>query len=429
MPTTLSLPTTAHSPLPGHANGHCGRKGRAYGAPNPIFTASYSGFLNTDTTNVLSGSPSLTSLATQVSPVGNYAITAGPGSLSATNYSFSFIDGNLTIASVQLTVSGITASNKPYDGTIVAAIHTASAALQGAVPGDDVTLNTAGASGAFSDPAIGTNKTVFISGLTLGGSSTNNYSLLQPTATADIMPAGLTVSGILAVSKVYDGSTNATLILTNAALAGVMSGEDVTLDTTNAVGAFADPTAGTNKTVTVSGLALLGADAGKYTLTQPTTNADITPATLTPSVTVASKVYDGTTAATITGRSLSGIVGSDDVSLGASGSAAFADKNAGTGKPVNITLLSLSGSAATNYVLSADTATTSADITPLPITVTADPKTKVFGDSDPVFTYQVSRRVARLAATPSSATLARVPGENVGAYAILQYNLSAGSQL
>ena len=173
---------------------------------------------------------------------------------------------------------------------------------------------------------------------------------------------------------------------------------------------------------------LLGADAGKYTLTQPTTNADITPATLTPSVLVASKVYDGTMVATITNRSLSGIVGSDDVSLGTSGSAAFADKNAGTGKTVNITLLSLSGSAATNYLLSAATATASADITPLPITVTANPKTKVFGSSDPIFTYQVTS--GSLAGGDFFfGSLARVQGENVGAYAIQQYNLAAGGNL
>jgi hypothetical protein len=308
----------------------------------------------------------------------------------------------------------------------VAAIHTDDAALQGDVLGDDVTLNTAGASGAFADPAVGTNKTVFITGLTLEGTGAANYSLLQPTATADIVPQGLAVTGIMAVSKVYDGSTNAPLILTNAALAGVMNGEDVTLDTNNAVGVFADPTAGTNKMVTVSGLALLGVDADKYTLTQPTTNADILPATLTPSVTVASKVYDATIAATITDRSLSGIVGSDDVSLGSSGSAAFADQNAGRGKTVNITLLSLSGSAATNYVLSTDTTTTTADITPLPITVTADPKTKAFGDSDPVFTYQVSSG-SLLGGDFFFGNLSRSPGENIGTYAILRYNLSAGA--
>jgi hypothetical protein len=89
------------------------------------------------------------------------------------------------------------------------------------------------------------------------------------------------VAGIEAQNKVYDRTTSATLIVSNALLVGVLGGDTVTLDTTNAVGVFADKSVGTDKLVTVSGLTLLGADAAKYTLTQPTTNADITAASLT----------------------------------------------------------------------------------------------------------------------------------------------------
>src|SRR5207249_1028519 len=63
---------------------------RAYGAANPAFTASYSGFVNGDTAAVLSGSPSLTTTATASSPASAYTITAAPGTLSATNYTFAF---------------------------------------------------------------------------------------------------------------------------------------------------------------------------------------------------------------------------------------------------------------------------------------------------------------------------------------------------
>jgi hypothetical protein len=59
----------------------------------------------------------------------------------------------------------------------------------------------------------------------------------------------LTVVGILASDKVYDGTTNAMLVLTNAALAGNLDGTNVVLRTTNATGAFADPHVGINKTV------------------------------------------------------------------------------------------------------------------------------------------------------------------------------------
>jgi hypothetical protein len=112
-----------------------------------------------------------------------------------------------------------------------------------------------------------------------------------------------------------------------------------------------DKNIGAGKTVTATGLSLGGAAAGNYQLaaTSATTTADITPATLTGSVTASSKTYDGTTAATIATRTLGGVMGSDDASL-VGGTATFNDKNAGTGKTVTATGLSLSG---------ADAATTS----------------------------------------------------------------------
>src|SRR5581483_4438898 len=78
---------------------------RLYGTTNPVFTASYSGFVNNETTSVLSGSPSLTTTAVSNSPVGSYTITAGAGTLSANNYSFTTTNGTLTIGQASLLVS------------------------------------------------------------------------------------------------------------------------------------------------------------------------------------------------------------------------------------------------------------------------------------------------------------------------------------
>jgi hypothetical protein len=72
----------------------------SYGGPLPTFTASYSGFVNGEGREVLTGSPSLTTTAIANSPVGNYPITAAQGSLSALNYGFAFVNGNLNIYSV-----------------------------------------------------------------------------------------------------------------------------------------------------------------------------------------------------------------------------------------------------------------------------------------------------------------------------------------
>ena len=70
---------------------------RSYAKTNPLFSASYSGFISPDTASVLKGNPSLTTTATSNSIAGSYPIVATNGTLSATNYSFTFVNGTLTI--------------------------------------------------------------------------------------------------------------------------------------------------------------------------------------------------------------------------------------------------------------------------------------------------------------------------------------------
>ena len=304
------------------------------------------------------------------------------------NYSVSFFNNTSgVITAAALTVSGITAHDKTYDGTTTATLNTGGAALLGAVSGDAVTLNTAGAAGAFASASVGTAQTVFITGLTLNGASAPNYSLTQPTTTASITPAGLTVAGVAALDKVYDGTTNATLVVSNAALVGVVSGDNVSLDTTNAAGAFADKTVGTHKTVTITGLALLGPAAGQYSLTQPTTNADISAAGLTVTgLTATDKVYDGTRAATLNlaAAALSGVVSNDAVTLDtASAAGAFAQAAAGAHQTVTVTGLTILGPDAGNYALSPPAPT--ASITPATVTPTVTVAGKTY-DGTPAAT-------------------------------------------
>src|SRR5207247_907042 len=56
---------------------------KVYGQPNPAFSASYSGFVNGDTSASLGGTLTFTTLATAASPVGNYGVT--PGGLTSGN--------------------------------------------------------------------------------------------------------------------------------------------------------------------------------------------------------------------------------------------------------------------------------------------------------------------------------------------------------
>jgi hypothetical protein len=78
----------------------------------------------------------------------------------------------------------------------------------------------------------------------------------------------------------------------------------------------------------------------------------------------------------------------------------------------------------TNYTLGFVTKDLS--ITPRPIGITADAKSKVYGNADPAFTYQLTS--GNLIGTDVIAgTLTRAPGENVGTYAIGQGTVTAGA--
>ncbi|QEL17930.1 YDG domain-containing protein [Limnoglobus roseus] len=288
----------------------------------------------------------------------------------AGNYSLNQPTTTATITAAMLTVSGITAGNKVYDATTAAALDKTGAMLVGVFGGDMVTLMTSGATGAFSSKNVANGIGVTISGLTIGGTDSGNYVLTQPATMANITPATLTVTGVTAGDKVYDATTNAVVNASGAVLAGVLGSDTVSLDKTMPTGTFATKNVGSNIAVTVGGLAIGDTDAGNYVLTQPTTMANITPATLTVNnVTASDKVYDATTAASVnaSGAVLVGVLGADTVGLVSSAVAgSFANKNAGTGIMVTVAGLTLDGTDAGNYVLTQPT--TMANITPATLT-------------------------------------------------------------
>ena len=183
--------------------------------------------------------------------------------------------GTVEIAQKPVTVSGITANDKVYDGTTVAELNTDSASIGGKVGNDDVTIDVANATGTFDTKNVGTGKTVTITDITLGGNDAGNYTLSSDsaTATADITAKTVTVSGITASNKVYDGNTSATIETSGAAISDIVGNDDVTIDVANATGTFDTKNVGTDKTVTITGIALGGADKDNYTLTSDSANA------------------------------------------------------------------------------------------------------------------------------------------------------------
>ena len=111
---------------------------------------------------------------------GNYSISAGQTSTA-----------NITAKS--LTVLGITASNKTYDGNTVSTLDASSVTYSGIISGD--TFNGTYI-GAFSDKNVGSGKTVTITS-SYSGADVSNYSVTnQSSTTANITAKALIVSGI-----------------------------------------------------------------------------------------------------------------------------------------------------------------------------------------------------------------------------------------
>jgi sugar lactone lactonase YvrE len=77
-----------------------------YGAPLPTYIASITGYVNQDSSAVISGAPTLSISPAAPSAAGSYRITVGKGSLMASNYTFALVNGTLTIGKAAATVSG-----------------------------------------------------------------------------------------------------------------------------------------------------------------------------------------------------------------------------------------------------------------------------------------------------------------------------------
>lgn len=143
---------------------------------------------------------------------GEYDVTFGGVTLNETkdttgNYVVSeTTNGKLTIKPREVTVSGIKAEDKTYDGTTKATLDFSNVTINDAVDGDDLTVS---AEGMFEDANVGTDKNVTLSGMTLGGESAANYTLAaegqQTKATASISALDVTVKIVGASNTaVYD---------------------------------------------------------------------------------------------------------------------------------------------------------------------------------------------------------------------------------
>jgi hypothetical protein len=268
------------------------------------------------------------------------------------NYSVSYVPNTNGEITAKALTAAISAGDKVYDGNDNATVSASIAG--GLVIGDEVTVTAA--NGKFADKHVGQNKQVTAS-ISKSGDDAANYTVnATAQTTADITAAQLVIA-IAAPDKVYDGKRNAQV--SASILSGLVRGDDVTVAATN--GLFDDKNVGTNKAVTAS-VSKSGDDAANYTANASAqTTAAITALGIDGSFTAAGKTYDGSDAATVTGRSLDGVLAGDQVTL-AGGTARFNNKNVGTDKTVTLNGATLAGTDAANYRLD-KVATAKADIT------------------------------------------------------------------
>lgn len=122
-------------------------KSRSYGEANPAFTTTVSGFVNGETaaTAGVTGSGSASTTATTTTNPGTAVITAGAGSLAASNYSFTnLVNGTLTItpAASNINNQALTTINNAISNVTTGNTKTGTFSGGGTTTINTLTLNT-----------------------------------------------------------------------------------------------------------------------------------------------------------------------------------------------------------------------------------------------------------------------------------------------
>jgi ELWxxDGT repeat protein/autotransporter-associated beta strand protein len=152
---------------------------RPYGAPDPAFTASFTGFVNGDRPSALAGTLVFRTTATSASHVGTYSIT--PGGLASANYKIAFIGSTLTVTPVPLTVAADNKSMR-YGRTM----PPLTASFTGLVNGDTPSTFSVGPN---APPILSTVPATSPAGsytITIRGASDPDYSIIFVNGTLTI---------------------------------------------------------------------------------------------------------------------------------------------------------------------------------------------------------------------------------------------------
>src|SRR4029077_15611667 len=214
---------------------------KAYGAALPALTASYSGFVNGDTSASLTTPPILATTATAASHVSGNPYTITASGAADSDYTISYVVGTLSVTPVALT---ITADNqtKAYGASLPAL----TASYSGFVNGDNsASLTTQPTLATTATPAshVAGNPYVIIA----SGAVDADYTISYVAGTLTVTPVALTITAD-AKTKAY----GAALPALTASYSGFVNGDTAASLTTQ-------PTLATTATA--------ASQVGSYTIT------------------------------------------------------------------------------------------------------------------------------------------------------------------
>ncbi len=374
----------------------------AYAGGNGV---SYNGFVNGETAAVLGGAIGYNGSSQGAVNTGNYTII--PGGLTSANYNFDYRNGTLSIVPSGANV--ITFNNQvtgatlllTYGNPVVDASAVASSGLAVSYASSNPAVAQVNASGQVQLLAAGT-ATITASQPGDG----NHTAATQVSFTISIQQKALTVTANN-FNKTYNAMayTGGNGVSYNGFVNG--ENEQALQGTLTYIG-----TAVGAKDVGSYFISPTGYTSGNYAITYQDGSLTITKASLTITAQAKSKVYgDADPALTY---ATSGLVGTDAITGALS---RVVGENAGTYAIGQGTI-----NAGANYSISYVPA--SFNIGTKTLTISAQAKSKVYGDADPALTYTTSGLVGTDVVTGA---LSRVVGENAGAYAIGQGTLNAGA--
>ena len=164
-----------------------GNRTQNYGTPVGSSSVSYNGFITGENAGNLITAPTVTSALGSIVNVGTYAGNYVPDGGASNNYSFHYINGDLTVTKAQLIA---TANSQTI--TYGSAVPTGSVSYGGFVNGEDESVIDTQASAASANTGI-KNAGYYAGNYTASGASDNNYNFTYATGSLAINKALLLV--------------------------------------------------------------------------------------------------------------------------------------------------------------------------------------------------------------------------------------------